>query len=172
MATADGSIDPTDTLRQDVTALRKDVTELRQDVEALLQALANFALIEDRHPTHTDPNYDQNASVTKFTTLSGLMQRAGPDAAEPMYMLATYCFDLARRFAFLNSAITVELPARVRAREKLKAEVKRDDDELNGPVTASGGEWQQRAATAGKQLRAWHRTANKLPKDELRERFV
>jgi hypothetical protein len=155
-------------LRQEVATLHQELDELRAgasrvnvSADMALQSLANFSLVEDRHPTHTDQDYKAREAWTKFHEFEKLLKSTPPEMREAMFMLAAYCFDLSRRFAFLNSAITIELPKTAEPRPKLKRRVDDDDRELNGV----DGEWRERAEIAARQLKRWHNTANGLQVD-------
>lgn len=121
-------------------------------VDSVLQALANFALLEDQHPTHTTSRADR----TKYHELAELIKANPPRMTEAMWMLAAYCFDLSRRFAFVHAAISTEIKGTASPREKLKEAVARDDDVLNVKPKPGDNPWEQRAEIAAEQLQAWH----------------
>lgn len=156
----------TDTVRADqadseVAALRREVEELGlrlRRYEAALQALANFSLIEDRHPTHRDDRY-RNTDDTKYDVLKNLLDKKPADVTEAVYMLATYCFDLSRRFAFVNASVTKALPKGVEADKSLREAIDKDDHDLHDPKLTG---WQDRARVSGEQLKAWHKKAHEL----------
>lgn len=143
-------------LRQEIKSLRERVATAEKRSNAALQALANFSLMEDRHPTHSDPAYQQ-PKVTKHDVLEKLLAQGLPGLEKAVYMLGTYCFDLSRRFAFVHTGVSKVLPATIRPDARLKRETDDDDKALHRP---KGDNWRDRAAIAGRQLKKWHNRAH------------
>lgn len=111
---------------------------------ALSQAISNLALIQDDQPRHT-------GSVTnKVDIIRDLLDNN--ETEEAFYMLATYCFDVSKRFAMLCHAISGVYETGTPSKD-LAALIGSDDQELNDANVTT---WSDRATIAGTQLSEWH----------------
>jgi hypothetical protein len=122
-------------------------------VEQLSQALSNLALIQDDHPIHTSGITNK---AEHFTALLAESQ-----SQEAFYMLATYCFDVSKRFAILHALIADVCAASATPSAGLAADVLADTADLN----AADKTWEERAYIAAGQLNYWHNRANSTNAD-------
>jgi hypothetical protein len=75
-----------------------------------------------------------------------LRQGVGPGDPEGFYMLAAYCFDLARRFYYLTE---LTAPFRASASDEFRGRVSRENDYIQG---GDGDSWESRAKRAEELL--------------------
>ena len=116
--------------------------------DALSQAISNLALIQDDQPRHTG-----NVS-NKVDIFRDLLEN--DHSEEAFYMLATYCFDVSKRFAMVCDAIS-NVYATGTPNQDLAALIVSHDHALNDPNVTT---WSDRATIAGEQLSIWHTRVN------------
>ena len=95
------------------------------------QAFADMALLNDTFPCHLK-------AESKFE-----MIRAAPISKETIFLLATYCFDLERRFGYLYRVLQ-QVANHAEPHRDLAHRVKHDNDAINAP----GIDWEARAKAA------------------------
>lgn len=122
-------------------------------LDELSLAMSNLALLEDNHPTHT-------IGDDKAVAFSALLADKANNE-EAMFMLLTYCLDVSKRFAILNSAIAMVCkdpePTKL-----LALLIKEDNDRMNPTDIdrAKAMKWKERAGIAADQLKKWHDRAH------------
>lgn len=121
------------------------------DPETLSLAMSNLGLISDKMPTHMTGDLDKSNVFKKFMESSKAQEKD-----EAFYMLATYCFDLSKRFAILHNAVR-DVCKEGTPNSLLAQLINEDDRELNEREDIT---WKQRSEIAGKQLKKWHERAN------------
>lgn len=124
------------------------------DPEVVSKALSNLALLDDHAPNHT-------SGTDKGEVFKSLVADKLKD--EAMFMLATYCFDLSKRFAMLHFAVSTVCEAGD-PDPLLALLIAEDDAKLNAPELT----WRQRSEIAGSQLKIWHDRAHKTNEPYLR----
>jgi hypothetical protein len=100
-------------------------------LEEISKAFADMALLIDTFPCHTKVE-------SKFE-----MIKNKPISNETIFLLATYCFDLERRFGYLYRVLQ-QVANHSEPHKDLANRVKRDNDGIN----ASGLSWEDRAKVA------------------------
>lgn len=119
--------------------------------DELSVAMSNLALLQDNHPTHTADGENKAALFDRLL--------ADKTSDEAYHMLATYCFDVSKRFAILHAAICIVCDS-ANPTSLLAQLISEDNKELNMP----GLNWKQRCEIAGRQLKVWHDRASKTNK--------
>ena len=112
--------------------------------DAMSQALSNLALIQDDQPIHT------SGISNKVDVLRDLLDN--DQTEEAFYMLATFCFDVSKRFAMLCQAVS-NVYATGTPSKDLAVLIANDDQALNNANVTT---WADRASIAGAQLGQWH----------------
>ena len=95
------------------------------------QAFADMALLIDTFPCHMKLE-------SKFE-----MIRSDPISKESVFLLATYCFDLERRFGYLYRVLQ-QVANHAEPHRDLARRVKHDNDAINAPNIT----WENRAKAA------------------------
>jgi hypothetical protein len=103
------------------------------------QAFADMALLIDTFPCHTK-------AESKFE-----MIQKSPVSAESIYLLATYCFDLERRFGYLYRVLQ-QVANHAEPHRDLAHRVKDDNDAINAPNIS----WEERARVAHEAMLSIH----------------
>lgn len=110
------------------------------DLKKVTTAFANMALLNDNFPSHTGP---PGASLEQILK--------DPSSKESIFLLATYCFDLERRFGYLYRVLQqVTMPAVPNMR--LAKRVAKDTAAINDPNT-----WEKRAEAAYRAMVKVHK---------------
>lgn len=99
--------------------------------DELAKAFANMALLIDTFPCHMK-------TESKFDLI-----KKDPLSKESIYLLATYCFDLERRFGYLYRVLQ-HVSEHAKPNKILAKQVKKDNDDIN----ATGLSWEERAKVA------------------------
>jgi hypothetical protein len=97
----------------------------------IAQAFTDMALLIDTFPCHLK-------AESKFE-----MIRGAPTSKESIFLLATYCFDLERRFGYLYRVLQ-QVANHAEPHRDLARRVKHDNDAINAP----GINWEARAKAA------------------------
>jgi|GEM_PF-6570211 len=163
--------------------------------DTTMQALADLSLIEDGHPTHlTTDEWSRDSKVSRPSKIDDIDKLVGSfraslcaavqnssvahanaaaDALEPiLYLLATYNFDAARRFAIMHFAL--QPIGRQRKANKFFAQSVRDDDNaINSPnLPKDDSGWKARARVAWTRLDSWHDSIKSRVKAQIEEALL
>ena len=121
--------------------------------QELAKLFANLVLLSDTFPCHTKD------AASKL----GQLQK-DPASKESIFLLATYCFDLERRFGYLFRALERISNYGIKPDKQLKKEINTDNEAINKPNIL----WERRAEVAFNAMVRTHAEVKRAQKRQMK----